>query len=101
MSVKIKAGKGAGWLFVNHHRQRKAQRSRPGRQASKAAEVAAINRQARLLEGDLSVFDAQPAHATLSAYAETWLETHAHQGCKFSTARVYVVNLRRHILPVL
>ena len=101
MSVKIREWKGAWWLSINHQGRRKSKRVGTGPQAKKAAEVAAIKLQARLLEGDLSVFEKRPAHATLGTYAETWLATHADQGCKFSTARVYVVNVRRHILPVL
>jgi hypothetical protein len=38
---------------------------------------------------------------TFEAYAIQWLDTHASQACKFSTHRIYEVNLRRRVLPVL
>ena len=100
-AVKVKGGKGAWWLFINHQGRRKAKRVGPGRRHKKAAEVAAIKLQAGSWRAISRVFEERPAHATLGDYAETWLATHAHQGCKFSTIRIYEVNLRRHVLPVL
>jgi integrase len=101
MSVKVKAWKGAWWLFIDHRGQRKAKRVGAGPQGRKAAELAAIKIQARLAEGDTSVLDDRSSPVTFEAYANEWMYTHAHQACKFSTARIYDVNLRRHVLPVL
>jgi integrase len=101
MSVKVKWWKGAWWLFIYYKGRRKAKRVGAEPQAKKAAEVAAIKILARLAEGDLSSFDARPAPATFAAYAQQWVDTHVTQACKFSTARIYALNLRRHVLPVL
>jgi integrase len=91
-------------VFINHQGRRKAKRVGQGPAGRKAAELAAIKIQARLAEGDLSPLEPQtppPPPLTLERYATQWLATHARQACKFSTARIYAVNLRRHILPVL
>jgi integrase len=102
MGVKVRERKGAWWIFIDHCGQRKAKRVGVGSAGKKAAEVAAINIAARLAGGDASLLtDGPPPTVTFGEYARQWLETHATQACKFSTARVYEVNLRRHVLPVL
>ena len=102
MGVKVKHWKGAHWIFVNHRGQRKAKRVGEGNANKRAAELAAIQIAAKLATGDNSVFEDNRAKVlTLQEYAEGWLTTHARQACKFSTARIYDVNLRRHIYPVL
>jgi integrase len=103
MGVKVKVWKGAWWVFVNHKGQRKAKRIGAGPGAKKAAEAAAIKLQARLAEGFSSPWHEAPLPraVTFEEYAMQWLETHAHQVCKFSPVRIYAVHLRRHVFPVL
>jgi integrase len=102
MSVKVKHWKGAYWLFINHNGKRKARRVGAGPAGQRAANAAAIKIQARLAEGDTRPLeDSQVTSMTFRSYATGWVETHAGQACKFSTARVYRSNLDRHIIPVL
>lgn len=103
MGVKVKHWKGAYWLFINHNGKRKARRVGAGPAGQRAANAAAIKIQARLAEGDTGPIEDSTASppTTFRSYAEGWIETHAKQACKFSTARVYEANLDRHILPVL
>jgi len=102
MGVKVKEWKGAFWIFINHQGQRKAKRVGAGPAGKKAAELAAIKIQARLVEGETTIFqEAAPPPITFGAYAQQWLESYAAQACKFSTAQTYELNLRRHVLPVL
>ncbi len=103
MGVKVKHWKGAYWLFINHNGKRKARRVGVGRAGQRAADAAAIKIQARLAEGDTGPLEdsTTAAPTTFRSYAESWVETHAKQACKFSTTRVYRTNLNRHILPVL
>jgi integrase len=103
MGVKVKHWKGAYWLFINHDGKRKARRVGAGPAGQKAANAAAIKIQARLAEGDTAPLEESTAAPpiTFQTYADGWIETHAKQACKFSTARVYEANLDRHILPVL
>jgi integrase len=74
-----------------------------GPAGQRAANAAATKIQARLAEGDTGPLDDSPTAPpmTFRSYAEGWVETHADQACKFSTARVYRTNLNRHIVPVL
>src|SRR5438874_12680052 len=100
MGVKVKHWKGAYWLFINHNGKRKARRVGAGPAGQRAANAAAIKIQARLAEGDTGPIDDAPTAApvtTFRGYADGWVETHAKQACKFSTARVYSTNLHRHI----
>src|SRR5438477_6553586 len=104
MGVKVKHWKGAYWLFINHNGKRKARRVGPGPAGQRAANAAAIRIQARLAEGDTGPLEDSSSAVpptTFRSYADGWVETHAKQACKFSTTRVYRVNLDRHILPVL
>lgn len=75
MGVKVKEWKGAFWIFINHHGQRKAKRVGTGPAGKKAAELAAIKLQARLVEGETPIFEeaARPP-VTFGAYAHQWLE---------------------------
>jgi integrase len=102
MGVKVRQRNGAWWIFVDHHGQRKAKRVGTGPAGKKAAELVAIKLQARLVEGDTSILhEVVPPPVTFGAYAQQWLESYATHTCKFSTVRIYEVNLRRHVLPVL
>jgi integrase len=103
MGVKVKHWKGAYWLFINHNGKRRARRVGVGPAGQRAANAAAIKIQAQLAEGDTGSLENAPAAppTTFRSYAEGWIETHANQACKFSTARVYRTNLNRHIVPLL
>src|SRR5262245_28709455 len=105
MGVKVREkvkGSGEWWLFINHKGLRKAKRVGTGKPGKKAAELAATQIAAKLASGDQSALDdARPRAVTFQEYAEGWLKTHANQLCKFSTARIYEANLRRHVFPLL
>jgi integrase len=102
MGVKVRARRGAWWLFIDHRGQRKAKRVGAGPAGKKAAELAAIKLQARLAEGETTLLsEVSPPPITFGDYARQWLEMYATPACKFSTVRSYEVNLRRHVLPVL
>jgi len=98
MGVKVKKHRGGWWLFIDYKGQRRAKKV--GDKA--AAELAATKIRARLAEGDLSpLATAVPvAPLTFEAYGKQWLTNTARQTCKFTTARVYETNLRKHINPV-
>src|SRR5947209_764228 len=99
MGVKVKQWKGAWWLFVNHHSQRKAKRVGEGEVGKKAAKEAAAKIEARLaLGGPISEETATP---TLAEYAPTWLKSYAAVECKPRTQELYEAMLRIHILPAL
>jgi len=99
----VRTRNGASWIYVDFKGRRKAKRVGVGREGHRAALAAAEQIQARLALGDLSALDDAPTPepVSLRAYADTWLKTHASQACKFSTARVYRTNLKRHIYPVI
>src|SRR5919106_5453578 len=103
MAVKVKHWKGAYWVFINHNGKRRARRVGAGPAGQRAANAAAIKIQARLAEGDTGPLEDSPAPppTTIRRYAEGWVETHANQACKFSTARVYRTDLNSHVVPVL
>src|SRR5262249_55453652 len=72
------------------------------KEGKKAAQLAATQIAARLASGDRSALDDERSTVVLfQDYAETWLKTHASQLCKFSTARIYEANLKRHVFPLL
>ena len=106
MGVTIRekpAYSGIWWVFIHHRGRRRAKRVGVGRRGRQLAEAAAIKIQARLLEGDLSVF-AQPAPTrssipTLAEFAEEWLQTTVSLHLKPATQENYRVAMRRHWLP--
>ena len=61
MGVRVKSWKGAWWIFIDHQRQRRARRVGVGTRGKKLADDLAIKIQARLLEGDRSIFAARRA----------------------------------------
>ncbi|HEX9870785.1 MAG TPA: hypothetical protein VGC99_19765 [Candidatus Tectomicrobia bacterium] len=76
MGVQVNAWKGAWWIFVNHHGQRKAKRVGKGKECQKVARAAAEKIQARLVLGDLSrLEEPHPQEITLQAYGQQWLAT--------------------------
>ena len=105
MGVKVKQLKGAWWVFVNHQGQRKAKRVGVCKTAEKAAELAALEIQARLARGDLSVLTQQaptrPAAApTFAELAAEWLRKYpALHAIRASTAENYRSFTERHLLP--
>jgi integrase len=102
MGVQVKAWKGAWWIFVNHHGQRKAKRVGTGKEGQKAAMAAAEKIQARLVLGDLWLLEgAKPQEITLREYAEQWLATDVALRQKPGTVETYRGVLRNHWLPEL
>jgi integrase len=99
MAVHVRQWKGAWWLFVNHHGQRKARRVGVGKDGKKAAEFAALKIRARLAEGgDLATLSA-PSAPTFKEYAEKWLAAVAGIACQPSTLYAYRHRLDTRIFP--
>jgi hypothetical protein len=59
MGVKIRERMGAWWLVIDHKGHRKSKCVGSGPKAKKAAELAAVQIQARLAVGDSSALDTQ------------------------------------------
>src|SRR5216684_2443301 len=102
MGVKVKHWKGAYWVFINHHRRRKAKRVGEGEKAKRAADRAADIIRGQLAAGNASAFEeARDRPATLAEFAETWLTATVALQCKPATQENYRVAMRRHWLPAL
>jgi integrase len=99
MGVKVREkvkGSKVYWLFIDHNGKRKAKRVGDKR----AAELAAIKIQAKLADGDASVFaPPAPAISTLGEYAERWMQDVAALRCQPSTIEQYRNRLRTRLLP--
>jgi len=90
-------GSGVWWVFVNHNGKRKAKKF--GRDKKKAVK-AARKIEAKLVLGDLNLFDESSA-PTFKEYAEQWLDGYAKLSLKNSTHRCYKSLLNTHLIPVL
>jgi integrase len=103
MAVKVRERKGAWWVVIDHRGRRKSKRVGVGKEGKRAALAAAEKVQARLALGDTGLLDEGTTNqpVTFERYALRWLETHAGQACKFSTARIYGTNLKLHVFPIL
>jgi integrase len=108
MGVKVRQWKDdqAWWIFVNHHRRRRAVRVGVGVRAKKVADEAARQIAARLALGDTSVFDrpgppaAAKATPTFGDVAREWLAKYpALHPIRPTTVEDYAAMLKRHLLP--
>jgi integrase len=99
MGVKIREKKGAWWVFIDHHGQRKAKRIGAGAIGKKAAYQVAQQIQARLALGR-PAFESQKAGVTIERFADTFLERIQHTR-KPSTLDGYRITLNHNILPML
>ena len=98
----MKAWKGAWWIFVNHKGQWKAKQVGKGKECQKVARAAAEKIQARLVLGDLSLFEEpHPQEITLQQYGHQWLATDVGLRLKPATAEKYTAVLRKLWLPEL
>jgi integrase len=102
MGVKVRAWKGAWWIFIDHQGRRKAKRVGEGKEGQRAAQLAAEKIQARLVLGDFSlVEEPRPREITLEEYGHQWLATDVALRLKPATAEKYGAILRKHWLPEL
>jgi len=100
MGVKVKAWKGAWWLKINHKGRRKSKRVGVGKEGKKAAELAAVQIQARLVSGDESVLqDTRGRGLTFQEHTEAWLKNYVVPQRKAGTAEKYEAILRKHWFP--
>jgi len=99
MAVKVRERKGAWWVLIDHHGQRKAKRIGTGPDGKKAAHQVAQQIQARLALGR-PAFESHRAGITLEAYAETFLQR-IQQTRKPTTCEGYRGTLDRDIKPML
>jgi len=95
MGVRVRQKDGSWWIFVHHHRKRKAKKIGDKR----TAEAVAKQLRARLTLGLQTL--SEPESPTVTEYAERWLTTYARLYTKPRTAEFYELMLRRHIIPVL
>ena len=101
MAVKVRQWKGAWWLDIVYHRQRKRKRVGVGPAGKKAAELAAIKIQARLAEGDtVPLAPAPPSAPTFASIAEEWLRRYpALHAIRPGTLDNYRSFTERHLIP--
>jgi integrase len=100
MGVKVKERNGAWWIFVNHHKRRKAKRIGVGESGKKAAKEVARQIQARLALGH-DVFVEDTKVSTVAEYSDAWLRNYAAVEVKPRTHELYETMFRLHILPTL
>lgn len=97
MSVKVREkpkGSGVWWVFINHRGKRKSKRIGKDK---KLAQDIAKKIEARLLLGDVGVFD--DTHSpTFADYAKQWIDVHVPVKCKPKTERDYRSILKRYIM---
>ena len=108
MGVKVRERDGGWWLFIDHKGQRKAKRVGAGPKAKKAADLAAVQIQARLAVGDSSVLDARKpppmtGHSQLPRLRDNlpdWISRQERSGeIRPSTARAYRSRLATWVYP--
>jgi integrase len=101
MGVKIRQrDDGAWWLFVDHQGHRKAKKIGVGKGAKQLAEAAAIKIRAKLLDGDLGVFEPAPDAPTFAEVYQEWVAKHAAlRAVGPTTLENYRSFAERHLLP--
>jgi len=103
MSVKVRERDGCWWLFIDHQGHRKAKKIGSGRGAKQLADKAAVKIQARLLDGDLGIFEsAEPAPAvpTFAEVATEALERYpALNAVSPASLENYASFTTKHLLP--
>ncbi|MEK7204670.1 MAG: tyrosine-type recombinase/integrase, partial [candidate division NC10 bacterium] len=102
MGCTVREKDGAWWVFIHHQGRTKAKRIGPGRQGRDAAKVAAAKIQAKLVLGELKVFDASETAKTtptFEAVAKEW-ERVAAPNWKRGTQITYANALRCRLFPV-
>jgi integrase len=104
MGVKVRERDDEWWLFIDHAGRRKARKIGSGKRAKALAEAAAIKIQARLLDGDLGIFEPAPAPAlavpTFTEVYREWLtwypSFHAVRPATLANWRSFA---EHHLLP--
>jgi integrase len=103
MGVKVRQRGDEWWLFIDHQGHRKAKRIGKGAPAKKLAEAAAVKIAARLLDGDLGIFEAAkpvPASPTFGEVYSEWLSRYpALNSVVPTTLENYASFAERHLLP--
>jgi integrase len=101
MGVKVREWKGAWWLFVDHQGRRKARRVGVGKAGKKSAELAAIQIQAKLAEGDGAAFNlGRTTCPTFATVAEEWLRKYPlRRAVRPNTMENYTSFARHHLIP--
>src|SRR2546427_12263113 len=100
MGVKVKALKGAWWLFIDHQGKRKAKRIGVGKDGKDLAKETAKTLEARLTLGDLAIVAQDSAVSTFATVAEAWLKKYpTRRAIRPSTIENYSSFTKRHLLP--
>jgi integrase len=105
MAVKVRQrNDGSWWIFIDHQGHRKAKKIGTGKAAKQLAERAAVKITARLLDGDLGVFEAEPAPApappTFAEVYREWIEKYpALNAVAPTTLENHRSFADRHLLP--
>jgi integrase len=103
MSVKVRERDGCWWLFIDHQGRRRAKKVGTGKHARRLAEAAATKIAARLLDGDLGIFESAepgPAPPTFAEAYREWIEwypsLHAVRPATLTNWRSFA---EHHLLP--
>jgi integrase len=103
MSVKVRERDGCWWLFIDHQGHRKAKKVGTGKHAKKLAEDAAVKIAARLLDGDLGIFEAAepgPTPLTFEHVYQEWRARHpALNAVAPASMENYTSFATQHLLP--
>jgi integrase len=105
MGVKVRAHRGAWWLFIDHKGTRKAKRVGAGKLGKKAADLARVQIQAKLAQGDVTVLSERaatpaPPPMTFAQLTEQWLDKYpAIHAVAPSTMENYRSFTRQHLVP--
>jgi integrase len=101
MGVTVREKDSAWWIFINHQGKRKAKRVGIGDPGKKAAQSAAAKIQAKLVLGDVGIFETPATPATVptfAAIAEDW-RRHTAPEWKIGTKITYENALKARLLP--
>ena len=98
MGVKVRAWKGAWWVFVDHKRQRKAKRVGVGDAGKRAAEDVAKAYEVQLALGQFDF--SKDTGVAFERYALQWLDSYGRT-LKLGTREKYAEILRVHWFPTL
>jgi len=100
MGVTVRYHRGAWWLFIKSHGQRRSKRIGPSKADKTLAEKLAKAIRAKLLAGDLGVFDTPAPSITFAELAAEWTARYPGiRGLRPTTQENYQSFLRQHLLP--
>src|SRR6266853_2610248 len=94
MGVKARFYRGAWWVFVDHHGQRRSKKVGDHQTALRLAREI----RERLVRADFHLPGARDGEVTFTSYGAAWI-TQAKVNLKASTVRFYEGALAQHVVP--